>query len=95
MVTTVQIQRSVVSVRMHVHLVLLNFVGKIRHVENKQTGTCASVVSYTLNLYRVSFWFLQILVTLIVCRKLSFYYHRQTAFFSTDSSPVYDQKHGM
>ena len=34
-----QIQLSVVGVGMHVHLVLLHFVSKVRRVENKKTRT--------------------------------------------------------
>ena len=37
--TTVQIQLSVVGVGMHVHLVLLHFVSKVHHVENKNMWT--------------------------------------------------------
>jgi len=36
---TVQVQLSVISICMHVHLVLLNFVGKVRQVEDKKTQT--------------------------------------------------------
>ena len=36
---TVQIQLNVINIRVHVHLVLLDIVGKVRRVEDKKTWT--------------------------------------------------------
>ena len=37
--TTVQIQLNVISICVHVHSVLLDFVGKVRGLEDKKTQT--------------------------------------------------------